>query len=95
MSNINYKHYFNLIAKVINSADPIGLIAGGAPPDEYNSEINKILIVVQNENNKKNISEKIYHIFCDSFDKKLAGEISDYEKIAEKIVDLKSSGKLF
>ena len=94
MNNSKYKEYYRLVANVVNLADPIGLIVGGAPEDEYSSEINKILAAIRNENDKKIISQKIYKIFCDSFDEKIAGKMSTYEDIAVKIIELKLSGKL-
>jgi hypothetical protein len=97
MKNIQksqYKYYYSQIAEIINSIDPVGLIAGGAPEDEYKAEISKILAVIQGDTDKKSIQKKIYQIFSESFDQETAGKKGNYEKIAEKIMELKLKGKL-
>ena len=65
----NYKKIKNDVTKIINKIDPWGLISAGAPDDEYDEIVNKIISLyfnkkLDNQNIKKifgtaGVSEKI------------------------------------
>ncbi len=55
------------IKQIVDKYDPIGLLAGGAPEDEYTSEISDILIMLDKEVQKNQLSEKIIELFEKSF----------------------------
>jgi hypothetical protein len=80
---------FNHIANIIRPIDPIGLISEGAPLDEYDTEINAIMALILNDKDVKSIEEKVYKVFCEAFDKEIAGEKSIYLKIAQEIMKIK------
>jgi len=73
------------VKKVINAHDPVGLISGGAPEDEYDSEIIKVTRLLPSD--RKALAEGIHDIFVKSFDEQSAGGIERYELIAEKILE--------
>lgn len=78
----NQSLLFRQVKKVVNKRDPIGLISGGAPEDEYDSEIAKVVNLL---NAGKISAEAIRNIFVSSFDEQLAGEIEKYNSIADDI----------
>lgn len=84
LSKNKYGSRHKLLSKIINSVDPIGLIGGGSPDDEYSDEIAKILSVIKNGNDIKDITDKIYEIFSTSFGSEMAGLKKTYEEIAKK-----------
>lgn len=71
------------IEHILRSYDPIGLIAVGAPDDEYREEAR--LIANLNINDPKILAEEIYKIFVHQFDEESAGGRVNYSKIAEEI----------
>jgi hypothetical protein len=85
ISILNYKDTYKKVKEVVKSIDPIGLVSGGAPQDEYNSEINKIVSLLQKSFEVSFLAEEIYKIFVEYFGEETAGDKSIYYKIAEKI----------
>ncbi len=55
------------IKQIVDKYDPIGLLAGGAPEDEYTSEISDILIILDNQFQKDQSAVKIIELFEKSF----------------------------
>ncbi|OGD88478.1 hypothetical protein A2693_04280 [Candidatus Curtissbacteria bacterium RIFCSPHIGHO2_01_FULL_40_12] len=43
MDNTEYKKVFDFIKSEVLKHDPVGLIDGGAPEDEYDTEIGKLI----------------------------------------------------
>lgn len=80
---------FNILLKkvkeVIDKHDPVGLISGGAPRDEYAGEVIKVIKLLPCD--KRKLVEEIYKVFVDSFDEQIAGDKSKYELIAGEIFD--------
>lgn len=81
----DYKEIKKKIGGVINRLDPINLISGGAPEDEYDGEVEKIIVLVQNNHDVDSLTEKIYSIFVESFGVEMAGDRGKYLEIAQKI----------
>jgi hypothetical protein len=54
-----YKKIFNLVKDVIVNNDPAGLIDGGAPNDEYDTVINRIVSMLKNCKSEAEIKELI------------------------------------
>lgn len=48
-----YKYFFNLIKSEVIKNDPIGLIDGGAPEDEYDAEIGELVVRLPNTKKDK------------------------------------------
>ena len=79
---------YNIIKKIIDKWDPCGLLAGGAPKDEFNDEIKKISSKINSNSNINDIANIISNIFLNSFNDKsfsVKNCIEVAKKIKEKI----------
>lgn len=87
MKNLIYdKKMYNKIKSIINAADPVDLISGGAPDDEYEAEVVKTLELFQANECKEISGADIHKIFIQMFGADIAGEKGVYDDIAEKII---------
>ena len=84
---MDYQELFEKVKEVIIEHDPINL-ASHAPDDEYDSEVAYICPMVGRASSAEELSEKIYNLFVDQFDKDTAGDKRKYTAIAEKIFAL-------
>ena len=75
------------IKKLINNADPRGLLAGGAPDNEYDQEIVEIYHAVQDKKGKQQLIDVIDEIFYRNFNEHISKQ--QLENIAEKITEIK------
>ncbi|ATW24576.1 hypothetical protein [Candidatus Formimonas warabiya] len=80
-----YLREFLRIREAVNSVDPIGLINGGAPVDEYDPEVRDILIVIPNAKTQQELAEMIYKVFVKWFGNDTTGPIVLYNQIASRI----------
>ena len=80
---------YHKIMEVVVKADPIGLLAGGAPNDEYDSEINRIIVGIKDISDEKSVLEVIYKVFVDSFGES-AGIVENYKELAKEVFTIKS-----
>lgn len=72
---------FDSLLKIINDADPVSLIAGGAPEDEYEIEVLDIFTQLKKGQIDTN---NVYDIVLDSFVQKFgANTLIDQKKIRE------------
>lgn len=62
-----FREGFDLLKNIIIENDPVGLIDGGAPHDEYDSYIFSILSFVEKNKNFDNLGEYIYQVFEKAF----------------------------
>ncbi|OMF37558.1 hypothetical protein BK133_05775 [Paenibacillus sp. FSL H8-0548] len=60
-----------LLTEVINNWDPIGLLAGGAPQNEYDIEISQIVQKSITCTNEIELAKLIYRVFNDMMGVKL------------------------
>jgi len=60
-----------ILTKVINSWDPVGLLAGGAPDDEYRPEILEIGLEASACKTEADLAKVIYKVFSDKMGVKL------------------------
>ena len=84
------KRYQDLVAAVeraINDADPIGLLAGGAPSDEYASEIGTTIPLLANAQRPDDVTGVLYGEFSRWFGEGTAGPRPAYEAPARQIWD--------
>lgn len=88
-----YKIIFKNVEKIINENDPIGLVHGGAPDDEYHTEIGKIVILLKNELNQKELAQKISDIFKNSFGEEIQTSDQLYFQIANNLLEMKNKLK--
>ncbi|OUS70431.1 hypothetical protein B1748_28475 [Paenibacillus sp. MY03] len=66
--NISIAH----LTRIINDWDPVGLLAGGAPEDEYSSEIRVIKQQAANCTSEIELAKLIQHVFYDWMSVKLS-----------------------
>ena len=67
---------------VLTTGDPIGLIRGGAPPDEYSPEARTILPRMVDAASLDEVREIVHQEFVRWFGAEIAGEKTRYERIA-------------
>ena len=83
-----YGDRFMELRTIINRHDPIGLLAIGAPEDEYESEVKTIIIQLDNEKTEQQIHDLVYQEFIRWFnDKSTAGTKENYTGLAKDIYD--------
>lgn len=81
---------FDDLSAIVNQADPVQLIAGGAPTDEYEIEILEIFLQIKTfQINRQNIYEQIFQIFQKNFGE---DEEIDDKKIHEIGIAIVDSG---
>ncbi len=95
-----YGSFYNQVTEIFNRHDPIALIKGGAPLDEYGYEISRILSELKSAESVLEARKIIYEVFDQSFnygysasnlskrikiDEDFAGTETDYQLIAEEV----------
>ncbi|MFA5127359.1 MAG: hypothetical protein WC465_05195 [Patescibacteria group bacterium] len=78
-----YSDRFNFVKELVLSNDPIGLIDGGAPDDEYDTLINNIISVMEKDKGGSNIKSSVLGILS-SLD---PADETKCEYIANKILE--------
>jgi hypothetical protein len=73
------------VERAINDADPIGLLEGGAPADEYSTEIGSIVPRVANAQSVDEITAVLHEEFVRWFGDDTAGPRQVYEAPARQI----------
>jgi hypothetical protein len=73
------------VERAINDADPIGLLEGGAPADEYSPEIGTIVPRVANAQSVDEITAVLHEEFVRWFGDETAGPRQVYEAPARQI----------
>ncbi len=73
------------VERAINDADPMGLLKGGAPTDEYGPEIGTIVPRVVNAQNVDEITALVHEEFLRWFGDDTAGPRQAYEAPARRI----------
>ncbi|MGZ3687308.1 MAG: hypothetical protein ACXVBW_03350 [Bdellovibrionota bacterium] len=62
-----YSELADIVREVINKSDPYSLLAGGSPPDEFDSEISKIVPEAIKPSTNREFAAHIAKVFGDSF----------------------------
>ncbi len=62
---------FDIVTEIINKWDPIGLLEGGAPLNEYSIEVRKIVISIDDISNHFDLAKAIQMIFFESTESKV------------------------
>lgn len=83
-----YKIIFEEVQKIINDYDPMGLVSGGAPDDEYHTEIGKIVALLRTEVEANSLAKKVENLFNESFDE-ISADKNLYLIMSQKLLDLK------
>ena len=75
----DYKLALSVVTEVINAWDPYGLLALGAPNDEFESEIASVVSQVPRVKSKRDATLAISRVFSSAFDR----ETFNSERCAE------------
>ncbi len=76
-----------LVEKAVSGADPIGLLAVGAPADEYRPEIGTILPRLSAADSEDDVLVIVHEEFVRWFGASIAGPTTAYRTIASRIWD--------
>lgn len=85
--DMRYQDLVAAVERAINEADPIGLVAGGAPSDEYAPEIGTIIPLLANAHRPDDVTGVLHGEFVRWFGEGTAGPRQAYEAAARRIWD--------
>jgi len=85
--DVRYQDLVAAVEGAINEADPIGLLAGGAPLDEYAPEIGTIIPLLANAHRPDDVTGVLHGQFLRWFGDGTAGPRQAYEAPARRIWD--------
>ena len=80
-----YGSLYSQVSRLLREADPLGLIAMGAPDDEYDLEVSTILPRLREANAAVDVQRIVHEEFVRWFGADLAGPITAYADVAERI----------
>ena len=86
--DIRYQDLVAAVERSINEADPIGLLAGGAPSDEYAPEIGTIIPLLTKAHRPDDVTGVLHTEFLRWFGERTAGPRQAYEAPARQIWDV-------
>lgn len=73
------------IREIVNRYDPIKLIKGGAPDDEYAPEVKMIAEAFNETKSESALKNRVYSIFVEMFGRDVAGKKNRYRRLAQEI----------
>lgn len=77
---------FDKLADIVNESDPVGLIAGGAPLDEYEFEILEIFLKIKKHVlHEEDLRDQVLEVFVNSFGEDTQIDHEKIQKIAMAI----------
>jgi hypothetical protein len=82
---IDFEGLRDAVIRAINAADPIALLAMGAPEDDYDPEIRTILPRLPNAASATDVRTILHEEFAAWFDPDIAGGPERYDRAAEEI----------
>jgi len=74
-----------VVSKALTEADPLRLLAMGAPDDEYDPEVGTILPRLRRSSSAVEVRTVLHEEFVKWFDERLAGTPEAYQGAAKKI----------
>ncbi len=80
-----YGSLYTEVSRVMREADPIRLIAIGAPEDEYDVEIRTILPRLREAKSSDDVQRIVHEEFVHWFTAEIAGSAADYADVSQKI----------
>src|SRR6266496_5398762 len=80
-----YGNLYSDVSRILREADLIGLIAMGAPADEYDPEVSTILPRLREARAAVGVQRIVHEEFVRWFGADLVGPLTDYAEVAEKI----------
>ena len=88
---VNYKKLLKEVKQLVNKADPLRLLQQGAPSDEYDQEIAKVLAHLHKCETVDELRRSVFAIFLESFGLTSAGSERDYQELASALYQLRKS----
>ena len=85
----DYKKLLEEVTQLVNKADPLRLLQQGAPSDEYDQEIAKILAHLYKCETVDELRKSVFAIFLESFGSTSAGRELDYQELASALCQLR------
>lgn len=82
---VRYEALVAATARAIDAADPIGLLAMGAPEDEYSPEVGTIVPKVSRATSPSEVRQILHGEFVRWFGPELAGAQEEYDAPAQRI----------
>ena len=83
--NTRYQDLVAAVERAINEADPIGLLEGGAPSDEYAVEIGTIIPRLAKAQRPDDVTDVLHEEFLRWFGDGTAGPRQAYEAPARQV----------
>ena len=80
-----YGSLYTEVSRVMREADPIRLIAIGAPEDEYDVEIRTILPRLHEAKSSDDVQRIVHEEFVHWFSAEIAGPAEQYAEVSKKI----------
>lgn len=86
---MSYSAQKKAVKEVVNEIDPIGLIRGGAPLDEYDAEVTQIVVILQRYKDKDvdAVVDRIHLVFKRNFGAHLVGAKSEYIRMTKMLIE--------
>lgn len=84
------KIIFQNVQEIINKNDPVGLVDGGAPDDEYHTEIWRVVSILREQSEREMLAQEVAEIFKVSFGENTDVNNDQYLQIADKLLELKN-----
>jgi hypothetical protein len=82
---VAYGSVYADVSRLLREADLIGLIAIGAPADEYDPEVSTILPRLREAKAAVDVQRIVHEEFVQWFGADLIGPLADYAEVAAKI----------
>lgn len=76
---------YSEVSRLVRTADPLRLIAIGAPADEYDSEISTILPRLREATSRDDVHRIVHEEFVHWFGADIAGPFENFAALSEKI----------
>ena len=74
-----------VVSRILNETDPIGLLAMGAPGDEYDPEVSTVLPRLREVTSAGDVRAILHEEFVRWFDESIAGPPETYDLAATRI----------
>ena len=81
----SYRLAYAELSRLVEEADPIGLVAGGAPADEYGPEVSTILAGIRECASVESVQQMVHAVFVRWFGEDIAGHVSNYSDLSKNI----------
>jgi plasmid stabilization system protein ParE len=84
-TDVKFAKLYTAVVRAINAADPIGLLASGAPDDEYSSEISTVVPRLTKAQSVQECRDILHEEFVRWFSADTAGPPDAYAKLAVEL----------